>query len=192
MHDLGEFPFKTIPKEAALHTKARGGVLIEGSKTHQLALAIWENEKLRGTPKHRTVSELALDLGTTQPYLYSVRRRLHLRTRGMTALGKHDRSQGMSPEQLLEYVKSEPILNTIERQQLLSHLAKTGAPMIRIAALRALREGSGTEENRLGPPEPATPEEYAERLARLLLGVGRERAEAAMLLAYPPEVALAP
>ena len=91
---------------------------------------------------------------------------------------------GQPAGEALESAQSD-IMHKDERARRLSQIARLAPSNVSVLAVKALDDqerGSGLS---VGPPEPLEHSERLERVARLLLALGRPAAEEAFSLAYP-------
>jgi len=84
---------------------------------------------------------------------------------------------------LLADIEQEKVLDTEQRRQVLSRLARRAPEPVRVSAVRALEELDRATGKQVGPPPPSSPEEAATRLATLLAAVGRQVGDAAVRMA---------
>jgi hypothetical protein len=147
--------------------------------------AILNNERLKGLPAYKELKDLAGMHGISMPYAYKMRSQLIregklrpeiIRTRsdrkGAKAVGAY-LPIGSLAEFRKELEKELPMTKD-EWIRVLSHLVRTGAPAMKISAIKALEDLTRSSERQVGPPPPMTHAERRERMARLMRAVGPE------------------
>lgn len=158
------------------------------------------NERARGTPGFKTCKELALDFGISLPYAYSMRSKL-IKKGLLPKISEHTppslRLPNTSLEDLKRALESEIVMSREDWLKILSHIARTGAPVTKIQAIKALEDLTRSSQHRIGPPPPLSPDDKISRLARLIAACGKEIHDAAYKKAFedpqtPPELLLAP
>lgn len=150
-------------------------------KYNALRSDIIDNEKLIGTSQYKTVAELAVEYGVKAITVHQLRHRLGLTGR------KHEAKTGspkLTPlsstllpdvrttEGLLKILEDEPLLTSLDRLKILSRLIRTGAPAIKLSAIKLAEDLTRVTTERVGPPDPLTEDEAVARLARLLIAIG--------------------
>lgn len=153
-----------------------------------------KNEMVKGLPAYKSVAQIAEMFGVSQQYLYRVRQILTkkgLLKHHTSAIGEiltSDPGVGrlakLDPEGLLKLVENEVILSPLDRLKILSRLVRTGAPALKIQAIKTLEELGRTAEQRVGPPVPMTLEDRIARLGRLLLAIGEETSSKAFEVTF--------
>lgn len=159
------------------------------SKSAQIRDAILRNESLKGQPEHRSTKQLAQDLGVDIAFVYSQRARLKDKV-------KHYQDPYFKnfadPRALQKVVEEEAVLTPLERIKVLSRLIRTAAPLVKIAAIKALEELTKQESNRLGVPPPLSEDDRVARYTRLFLATGYPTVHAALQIAFPDQYPNAP
>jgi hypothetical protein len=170
-----------------------------------LVEAILANEAYKGTPEYRSPTELSERFQVHINTIYTYRRRLALKGKLKLA----DKSQSLKsftdpesqheekvkrktyrdiindPDALVRSVSDEPLLGPLDRLRVLARLVRTGSPLIKISAIKAIEDLSKNTEGRIGPPPPLSEEDYVARMAKLMLGVGETLTQKALLVAFP-------
>jgi hypothetical protein len=152
--------------------------------------ALIDNDKLKGLPTYKTAKELAALYGVPPAYAYQIRHRLVKQgviTRDKFISPREATKISHTTEELLKVLEEEPLLSALDRLKILSRLVRTGAPAIKIQAIKAMEELSRSTEKRVGPPQPLTEEDRIARLGRLMLGCGEETCERAWDVAFPSQ-----
>lgn len=155
--------------------------------------AILYNETRSGESDFLSVEELAQKFGCKVSYIYRLRYIMGLKggsTKHQSLSSVHTTARVDSEGQLKDLLE-EPLLSPLDRLKILSKLIRTGAPPIKIAAIKAMEELTRTSEGRIGPPAPMTDDAKISRLARLLLAIPQEISAQAWETAYgyPPSTA---
>jgi hypothetical protein len=166
------------------------------------------NERRKGEDGYLQMSEIAAQFGCGLSYVWRLRNMLGVgdpvrQQSGAAATDLTETSirplhPGTSTKRLddkipseavLEFLKHVPDMGPTERVKVLSHLIRTGAPAIKIQAIKTLEDLSKATEQRVGPPKPLTEDERVARLSRLLLAVGEQTATKAWeaTFDYTPE-----
>lgn len=139
-----------------------------------------DNERLVGTSQYKTVQELAIEFEVTPLVVYQLRHRLKLgldrknpkEPRTTTPLSTSASPSVDSTAALLKVLEDEPLLGPADRLRILSRLIRTGAPAIKIQAIKTYEDLTRVTVEKVGPPDPLTEDEAVARLARLMLGLG--------------------
>jgi hypothetical protein len=144
---------------------------------------IIDNEKLVGTSQYVSVHDMAAEHEVNPLVVYQLRYRLGFSGKKSTDKAGHPKitpiSETMLPdvrtaEGLLKILEDEPLLSSLDRLRILSRLIRTGAPAIKLSAIKLAEDLSRATTERTGPPDPLTADEAIARLARLLIAIGPE------------------
>lgn len=167
--------------------------------------AVQENEFKRGKADYLSPAELAIQLGVRVETVYTCRHRLKIKADappdikinppgGLNPFARQRRSHEWGPSQkfipdstedLIQALNAEGVIGPLDRLKVLSRLVRTGAPLIKINAIKALEELSKQSEGRVGPPTPKTEEEVISRFVRLFLFFPAEIIDKAYAIAFP-------
>jgi hypothetical protein len=162
-------------------------------KYKALRSAIIDNEKLVGTTQYKTVADLATEYEVNPLVIYQLRYRLGYAGKKNTEKTGHPKSTPLSEtilpdvrttEGLLKILEDEPLLGPIDRLKILSRLIRTGAPAIKLSAIKLAEDLSRATTERTGPPDPLTEDEAIARLARLLMAIGHTITDKAREVAF--------
>lgn len=147
--------------------------------------AIVFNETKLDTPDYKTPADLAKEYGCSVGYIYRQRYLLGIANMPEKQPTPTIRlTDAISDTGALKDLLGEPLISPLDRLKVLSRLIRTGAPQVKIAAIKAYEELTRTSEGRIGPGTPLTDDEKATRLARLLMGVGETIAKTAWETAF--------
>jgi hypothetical protein len=150
------------------------------------------NEQRVGQPDYKTVVQIADQFGTTPAYVYRVRYLLGLKDTPFKQQTSHLKLESAIDEEgSLKDLLNEPLISSLDRLKILSRLMRTGAPSVKIQAIKAYEELTRTSEGRIGPGAPLTDEDKIARLARLLMALPATLTTQAWEIAYgyPPTTA---
>lgn len=155
--------------------------------------ALLYNETRAGEPDYLSIEELAEKFGCKVSYIYRLRYLLGFKggaTKLQSLKSVHTTAR-VTPEGVLQDLLNEPIVSPLDRLKILSKLIRTGAPPIKISAIKAIEELTRTSEGRIGPGPPLTDDDKITRLARLLLAIPQTLSAQAWETAYgyPPTTA---
>jgi len=157
------------------------------AKYFELKKAIVENERYLNTPTYKTVNDIAIEWEIEPGKVRQLRHRMGLR-RGLGIthnVQKYSRlAPGLDEEGLLRSLADEPLMKPEDRLRILSRLVRTGAPMIKITAIKAIEDLTRVTTERIGPPDPLSADEAISRLARLMIAAGKKISSAAFSRAF--------
>lgn len=147
--------------------------------------AIVFNETKLDTPDYKSAGDLAKEFGCSLGYIYRQRYLLGIANMPEKQPTPTIRlTDAISDTGALKDLLAEPLISPLDRLKVLSRLIRTGAPQVKIAAIKAYEELTRTSEGRIGPGTPLTDDEKATRLARLLMAVGETVAKTAWETAF--------
>lgn len=167
--------------------------------------ALWDaiiaNEAYKDTPRYRSIRELAEEFKVVPATIYTIRTRLGYHKiievadngqRGTTKTthrtphrSNFESHSHATAEDLVRSLDAEGIIAPIDRLKMLSRLIRTGSPMIKIAAIKALEDLSKVTDGRVGPPSPLEEEDRVARLGRLIMAVGEKTLISSIAIAFP-------
>lgn len=177
-------PFASIPPmPREYNTKYKG-----------LREAIVYNETKLGTAEYKTAEQLAKEFGATRAYVYRLRYLLGFKIPNLKPKPQEDLSlkSAITDTGALQDLLNEPLISPLDRLKVLSRLVRTGAPAVKIAAIKAYEELTRTSENRIGPGPPLTRDDKVARLAKLFLALPQDVAAEAWEIAYGLPATTAP
>lgn len=165
------------------------------TKHANIKLHILENEKHIGTALYKTVAEMATEWEIPANTIYQLRHRLGLKSTPFQLQKNRDAaSRGLNShihlpaatttEGLLKILEDEPLLTPTDRLRILSRLIRTGAPAVKIAAIKTYEDLTRVTTENVGPPPPQTSEEAVARLARLFIALGKRITKQAYTTAF--------
>lgn len=156
------------------------------NKYKGLREAIVFNETKFGTADYKTADQIAKDFGCSTAYVYRVRYLLGFKIPNLKLKNPppSDPTERVTSTGALEDLLSEPLISQVDRLKILSRLIRTGAPQVKIAAIKAMEDLTKTSDDRVGPGPPLTDADKISRLARLLLALPEEISSQAWEVAY--------
>ena len=169
-----------------------------------LKSAIIDNEKLLGGPLYKSIADLASEFEVNPLVIRQLRyrmgfagqhggKRTRIRDPRQTPASSTLIPEVTSTEGLLKILADEPLMSSLDRLRILSRLIRTGAPAIKLSAIKLAEELSRVTTERVGPPDPLTEDEAVARLARLLIAIGQPITNKALEVAFgSPEEAQPP
>lgn len=185
--DLQNSPICASPRPMAGAPKGH-----KKTSSRHLALksTIIDNEKLDGTALYKTVAELSTEYEVPITTIYQLRHRLGLKSTGFQK--RHTQAPtthtllpaSTTTEGLLKILEDEPLLTPSDRLRILSRLIRTGAPAVKIAAIKTYEDLTRVTTENVGPPPPQTSEEAVARLARLFIALGKRITKQAYTTAF--------
>lgn len=154
-----------------------------------IAQELIKNEENMGTPLYKSYLEIADKYKMSRRTVYRIRRILIdekkiLETVSANTMWGEKSRPTITVEETRKLLEGEDIMPSTERLKTLSRLIRIGAPLIKIAAIKALEDMTRASDGQVGPPIPLTDDLRQSRLARLMMATGQETTDAAYSIAF--------